>query len=128
MFKATIEVPVQKVQDNLCSAFEGGSNYWYTITEFVKPTSMPHRSDEEGKVVYKHLDYPVNPGGALMIGDAEDPARKPVRLDVAAIQKGLDVMAEKFPRHFSNMMDENGDAITGDVLLQCCVFGDVIYG
>ena len=43
-------------------------------------------------------------------------------------KKGLAIMADKYPKHMNDMINENFDAITGDVLLQCIVFGDVIYG
>lgn len=37
-------------------------------------------------------------------------------------------MAEKFPDHFGDLMSENGDSITDDVLIQCIVLGDIVYG
>lgn len=46
----------------------------------------------------------------------------------AALVLGLRRMADKYPKHFDNFMQENEDAITGDVFLQCVVFGEVIYG
>jgi hypothetical protein len=49
-------------------------------------------------------------------------------LDRVAILEGLRIMAEKEPRHFADFMTENDDADTGDVFLQCCLYGEVIYG
>ena len=59
--------------------------------------------------------------------EAED---KPVvhTLNLAKIKKGLTVMAKKFPEHFGDFHSGNYDMNTGDVFLQCCLFGDVIYG
>jgi len=37
-------------------------------------------------------------------------------------------MAEKYPRHFHNFLEENDDAETGDVFIQCCLFGEIVYG
>ena len=50
------------------------------------------------------------------------------RLDLNAIKKGLQIMAEKYPRHMGDFLNENDDADTGDVFLQCCLFGEAIYG
>lgn len=50
------------------------------------------------------------------------------RLDRAALLRGSDLMAEKFPHHFANVITENADAETGDVYLQCCLFGGIVYG
>jgi hypothetical protein len=32
------------------------------------------------------------------------------------------------PRHFADVLNENDDAGTGDVFLQCCLFGEIIFG
>jgi len=37
-------------------------------------------------------------------------------------------MAEKYPRHFANFAQEAEDAETGDVFIQCCVLGEIVYG
>lgn len=50
------------------------------------------------------------------------------RLDLDSIREGVKIMARDYPLHFSNMFNESGDAETGDVLLQCCVFGKIVYG
>jgi hypothetical protein len=128
----SVKVPITKqlISDLLCSAFEGGSNYWYCIDEFIAPTEMSWQTDPEQ--VFQHLDYPLNDGGALIISDKEDDepvkGKKTYRLDLESITKGLQVMAEKCPRHFADMVSEDFDATTGDVFLQCCLFGEVIYG
>jgi len=125
--KTTVDVPISRVQDMLCCAFEGGSNYWYTIEKFHEPREFPNQFDKPfngGKPeIFRHIDFPTNPGGYLIVSDAQDPASDEPRkekLDLEACERGLQVMAEKYPRHFSNMMTENDDAETGDVFLQCC--------
>lgn len=116
----------QRISDLLCSAFEGGSNYWYIITANIKPAKLTFRTDPDH--IYPHLDYPLNDDGALMIGDLEDDSRPPIRLDLDAIGKGLALMARTQPRHFGDFLAENDDASTADVFLQLCLFGEVIYG
>lgn len=130
--KLMVCVPIliewSRIQDLLCCALEGGSNYWYMIEEFHEPTSMPIRTDE--REVFKHLDYPVNPGGSLVFSDLEEGHKKKERftLNRQSIEKGLTIMADKYPRHFADFQAENDDAITGDVFLQCCLFGEACYG
>ena len=129
--EVNVKVPItkQRISDLLCCAFEGGSNYWYLIDEFIKPPVLEWQNDPEQ--VYQHLDYPLNAGGALIISDKEDDepvkSKKTYRLDLDSITKGIQVMAEKYPRHFADMVSEDFDATTGDVFLQCCLFGEVIY-
>jgi hypothetical protein len=119
-------ISLERISDLLCSAFEGGSNYWYVINEFVEPKALTFRTDKDQ--VYRHLDYPLNEGGALVVGDMEDEDSEDKRLDLEAIERGLKIMAEKYPRHMMDFINENEDADTGDVFLQCCLFGEAIYG
>jgi hypothetical protein len=117
----TISVTRQQVANLLVSAFEGGSNYWYTITEFGNPDKVP--------VEFSHIDLPFSENGYLMIGTNEDgdDGVPDKRLDKEALRTGLMLMARKYPRHFRDLMDDNEDATTGDVFLQCCLFGKVIF-
>ena len=128
-FDLTITIPKQRIADLLCCAFEGGSNYWYIIKESTPPAEMPFRSDPSK--VFKHLDFPLNPFGRLTIttdeGD-EINGKKEWPLDIPAIERGLRVFIEKYPLHFSDFLIENEDATTGDCFLQCCLFGEVVYG
>jgi hypothetical protein len=123
-----IEVSLGRISDLLCSALEGGSNYWYTIETYTEPTSVDFHTKGEG--IFPHLDYPLNPGGALTIGTLDGDefnGQKSWKLDLSAVRKGLALMAAKYPHHFADMLDESGDATTGDVFLQCCLFGEVEY-
>lgn len=110
-FAITMNVPQQVVTDTLISAFEGGSNYWYDDLDRIAPKKTPYISEDcanEGFTLISHehneQKYTVKP---------ED------------YPKALQIMAEKYPRHFGNMIKKNGDAETGDVLLQILCFGDV---
>lgn len=123
-------IPLGRVSDLLTSALEGGSNYWYTIEKAQKPKTWSYSSFEpKGKPSPYTVDIPLNKGGVLFISDMEgDDEKKLYRLDLKAIKRGLQVMASNEPKHWGDFMSENDDAITGDVFLQCCLFGEVIYG
>ena len=49
-------------------------------------------------------------------------------LNLKKIKRGLTIMAKKYPKHFADFLKDDADGDTGDVFLQCCVFGEVIYG
>lgn len=122
-------VPWDKIRNVLCSAFEGGSNYWYRITGYVEPKAgaTPWPGEQES---FPHIDYPVRDGGAVeiedMLKEGGESTVRPVNRET--ITEGLRVMAAKYTRHFLDLCDDSSDATTGDVLLQCVAFGDVIYG
>lgn len=118
----------ERVRDVLCNALEGGSNYWYLITDFVPPAvgDVPWAGETQR---FRHIDYPVRAGGALIIQDNEQlETPESHRVDRDALVRGLHIMAEKHLRHFCDLVLETDDAETADVLLQCTVFGEVIYG
>lgn len=126
-FAVQTQIPIKDVASLLCSAFEGGSSYWASLVDVKEPKEWIY---QEFDSPYAH-EYPVNPGGRVIIRDMEhdgDEDEKVYTLDNKAIQRGLDVMARDYPRHWSDFRKEDYDACTGDVLLQCCLFGDIIYG
>jgi hypothetical protein len=123
-FPLTLDVSLEVLASTLCSGLEGGSGYWARLTEYTPPAEMTFRIDE-GQI-FRHIDYPMNEGGAVTLRDVEE--GKDHRLDLPALKRGAAVMAVKYPRHFADMIGENGDATTGDILVQCAVFGDVVYG
>lgn len=148
----TLPVPRERVADLLCSALEGGSNYWYMITEKINPNlwsfdkrptyDTPQEAEKNINDHFLHY-YPFNEGGALLINDenADEPELKePVRLDMARIYHGLqrwaadsqkedgDESRSSHPHHWSDFMTGNEDEETAEVFLQYCVFGEVIYG
>lgn len=108
----TINIPEQKIVDALVSACEDGSYYW------ARTDGLPY--DRRGKslrlpiTVIEHLD------GAEPV--------KQYLLNKKALTMGLQLMAEKHPHHFANMLTGNGDWITGDVLLQLSTLGELKYG
>lgn len=127
-FTITQTITLEQVSSLLCSAFEGGSNYWYMIEEKINPTIWTFESEpkpEKGN--HWVQDYPLNRGGALLISDKEDKDHRTYRLDLNALQQGLKSMAEKDPHHITSILSEDADAETGDVFLQHCLFGEIVY-
>jgi hypothetical protein len=129
-FTVSQSVSMQRLHDLLITAFEGGSNYWMTDLHLAKLPDGMKKSDFE----FWHGEVPLREGGVLKFADAVEADPKfadesgHYSLDLEKVSQGLHTFASKFPRHYGNFMRENDDAETADVFLQCCVFGDVIYG
>lgn len=125
--KVQQEVSYERIANLLCSAFDPASRgigYWGTVEKYVAPKELAFQSDPEQ--VYQYMDYPLNEGGQIIVRDNEE--EKVHTLDLEAIKKGLQIMADKEPRHFADILDENDDMTTADVFVQCALFGEVIYG
>lgn len=132
----TREVTREQVSNLLCSAFEGGSNYWCRIEKTKAPSTYQFRTEPDGHI-YSHLDYPLNPDGYVIVSDyfgADEGKMVKRKLNYAAIKRGLQLMAEAsakgvdYGHHWHDFITENDDQTTADVFLQFCLFGEVIYG
>lgn len=119
--KRDVEITDQMVYDLLVTAREGGSNYWMENIKYTKPQKEFTPVDGEE---YPFADYPLN-GGTVKITHNDIELHK---LTLEGIERGIAVMAEKYPRHMNDVIIENYDADTADVFLQCCVFGELVYG
>jgi len=117
-----VEITDDMFKDLLCTAFEGGSNYW------IESVTCPDKDKRNPKAEYWH-ECPVY-GDVLEVHTQEDAPddKRHVTLDRAAIEKGMTIFAEKYPKCFQDLLNENADAGTADTFLQCCIFGEAIYG
>jgi hypothetical protein len=134
-FSVTTEIRVtrQRIADVLCSAFESGhygSGYWASIeARYAPETAAPHDKNEgwymvDGEGYPSYASLPLL-GGNVTVKDHEDEDGAQYLLDEAAIKRGLSVLAIK---HLNDILEENDDGDTADNFLQCCLFGEVIYG
>ena len=137
MTKITVEVSDEQIEDLLCSAFEGASGYWARCKEGKEPTE---------KCDYL-FQWPLH-GGSFIVVDIEEMLESDFDDDGVekakigdkgvyevtreSLTRGLEVMASlkkgEGGHHFRNMLQNDTDSETGDVFLQCCIFGKVIYG
>lgn len=134
MFIVKQEIPTARVADLLCSGMEGGIGYWGQIVDYVTPIDYPNGPMDfrfDAKQLFRHIDFPLNPGGAVILeiteaGEVTD--EKVFVLTLDKLEAGLTIMAAKYPRHFANFMAQNEDAETGDVFIQCALFGETVFG
>src|SRR6185312_5817253 len=120
---ATFKVSRQQVAGALWRAFSSQIT-WFRVVEVIEPPTLRFRSIEH--LALRMVDYPLNEGGSIGIVSNE-PSSDVFRLDLKSIRRGLEDLATKYPRHFADLVNENTDTITADVLLQCCLFGELIY-
>ena len=112
----TLNIPLELLSGALCSAVEGGSSYWAALVKYTL--------DEEGI-----LDCESVPDGRARWEFLDIEEDKTHTLDRAALLEGVRVLGEKYPAHLGSLLDEDrSDADTGDALLQCALFGEILYG
>jgi hypothetical protein len=136
------------IQDLLIMAMEGGSNYWVDRVEAVYVNKILRTVEsieemrkyvQEGTGYSDKIDYdvtyplyswlPLMSGGSdVFVYGMEEGETKREYLTREKIGKGLQTMADKYPEHFSAILTEEEDGETADVFLQCCLFGEIVYG
>ena len=57
-----------------------------------------------------------------------DPEGDDHDFNMEVLEKGIDTLLEKAPDAFKDYIDGNNDLCTGMNLIDCCIFGDVVYG
>lgn len=101
----------ERISDLLCTALEGGSNYWADFSCNLKD----------------YYDFTA-PEWTLVVYDMEEDEKQHL-VNYDDIIRGLQTFSTfANGRHFKDFLYENEDAMTGDCFLQCCVFNEVIYG
>lgn len=129
IIKQDIVITKERLDDLLCSAFEGGASYW-AITGVTQ---------QQKDVVEAEFAYQVClNGGEIEVFDAEEPDKKLGVLNAKRLEVALQCMAlgqnekgESKPalkKHFDNFINENDDAETADVFMQMAVMGEIVFG
>jgi len=112
---------LKNIENLLISSLEGGSNYWYTIVDH----NMSDFAGYNPKPYLSTLSTKEN--GFILIQDKENQLKIPFRVDLKSLNEGFGIFKEKYVDHYQDAINENDDAITGDIFLQCVVFGKVIF-
>lgn len=117
-----VSVGIETVRNLFTCAIEGGSSYW---CEKIRPLN----EDEKTSVMRDPTIYMTKGFYAWEEESSDDKPRKKKVIETDIV-KALELMALRYPdTHFKNALDDSAmDAETGDVFLQLCLFGEVVYG
>lgn len=116
--KQVKEINLNDVQDLIETAIEGGIGYWAKLNGGEKKGNPQYLSD-----------YPFT-GGSIFIDEMDnnfETVVKEYKLDLGRIVTGLQLMADVYENHWNDFITGNYDAITGDVLVQLALFGEIKY-
>ena len=122
------EIKRQVLEDIFVTALEGGSNYWYYLSEeaiklirdAVPKSEDPYLSTAILKAIEKGVEVPIN--------DAEDEEEVLGTISLKTIQDRL----QKLSRSGNSdalmaHIKEEGDADTADIVFQYLSFGEIVF-
>lgn len=127
----TIRLPVkiEALVNEVISAVEGGSGYWLREME---TTGSPTKKSKPAYESPAYSDQQFWMDGGTMTVRYDNPEDGPDMvqkvIDLRRLQTGATIMAEKYPQHFADILNENSDATTADVFIQCVLLGEIVYG
>ena len=95
------------LHDIFTTAIEGGINYWASLV------MVDH---DEDNWYARVLDRDAETGFLHVI-------------DKATIREGIRNLAKsEYTHHLDDLVEDNMDATTADVIVQMALFGDIVYG
>jgi len=119
--KYDIELTREERHDLFITALEGGIDYWSrrgavkTSGGDIQTVLYINKDDAE--------DYEVNPSFLV-----EGTVNK-IEIDDWVMQLGLDRLVKSpYQHHVTDVINDNADATTADVIVQMALFGDIVYG
>jgi MoxR-like ATPase len=121
----------KEVLDNVfVTALEGGSNYWASVSnetivlirEAVPSSKNPYFASAMLEAITEHnVEVPIN--------DCEDEDEVLGVISLATMNERLQKLAESDDAWaLDDMLDEDFDATTADVVFQYIVMGEVVFG
>ena len=127
--KIEFEIDDSVLEDVFVTAIEGGSNYWYFLSdEAVRLIRKAVPREEESclsiatfKAVMKGVEVPIH--------DAFDEEEQVGLISLKTMAERLSKLATSDERHhLLAHIEENGDADSADVVFQYLALGEVVYG
>lgn len=125
------EIPRQVLEDIFVTAIEGGSNYWYFLSDeavakirkAVSVDSEPYLSIAISKAI---LDFGVD----VPINDAENEDEVLGTISKETMQDRLQLLSDdaQYKYALESELNEEGDAYSSDIVFQYLSFGEVIFG
>jgi hypothetical protein len=117
----TVQISYDDIANLMISAFEGGSNYWCMSVNPGKEALETFGNDWYTKPEFWASDFTLK-----IVYDPEDTSSTTIYHD--DLIDGLNLMADVYPWHFNAIVVDEADANTADVLWQCMVLKEVVYG
>ena len=135
MRPVTTFITRKQITDLLCSALEGGSNYWFSkrpdwgnLPELKEREDCPHKGKPIGEVYTDMIEWADENGHDWSIFITDEDGTE-CALTMQHFLDGAKCMAHNWPTHFENaFVVDNADADTADVFLQCSIYATICYG
>ena len=122
-----LNITKEQIADQLCTALEGGSNYWYMLGDidriyFDKSLTLV---DNLVRSFLVDKEYELN------VYDIESDEHEPDllgKVTYKSIGNAFTLMGAHYPKQLANIISGDYDADDSNVWFQLATMGEVVYG
>lgn len=123
------KIHLDKFDDVIITALEGGSNYWYQLftddyrDQLVPKTEKrPAFSERIAESLYSKPDF------KLPVYDVENPEELLGIVTQASMFRAFEIAEKDHTTAYEHIMEEEYDASDADILFQLATMGKVVFG
>jgi hypothetical protein len=122
-----LNITKEQIADQLCTALEGGSNYWHMLGDvdriyFDKSLTLV---DNLVRSFLADKEYELN---VYDIESDEDEPDLLGKVTYKSIGNAFTLMGAHYPKQLANIISGDYDADDSDVWFQLATMGEVVYG
>jgi hypothetical protein len=122
-----LNITKEQIADQLCTALEGGSNYWYMLGDidriyFDKSLTLV---DNLVRSFLVDKEYELN---VYDIESGEDEPDLLGKVTYKSIGNAFTLMGTHYPKQLANILSGDYDADDSDVWFQLATMGEVVFG
>lgn len=122
-----LNITKEQIADQLCTALEGGSNYWYMLGDvdriyFDKSLTLV---DNLVRSLLVDKEYELN---VYDIESNEDEPELLGKVTYKSIGNAFTLMGAHYPKQLANIISGDYDADDSDIWFQLATMGEVVFG
>jgi hypothetical protein len=117
----------QQLEDQFTTAYESGSSGWCGLSNEELQRIRAKFRTEELRCPAEYLWDAILAGESIEFYDQEDEDETWV-MNLEKVKEGTEKMFAEHTEHYTDALNECGDAITADVWFQLCLMNDVVFG
>jgi hypothetical protein len=123
------EIKREVLEDIFVTALEGGSNYWYYLSDEAKKLIRDAVPKSEDPYLSTAILKAIERGVEVPINDAEDEEEVLGTVSLKTMQERLQKLAESKNRDaLVSHINEEGDGDSADIVFQYLAFGEIVFG
>lgn len=122
-----LKLSYERLEDVFVGALEGGSNYWYFLSDKAIDIIREKVSKDEDKYLSTAMLKAIMRGAQVPINYAENEDEVLGVISLLTLRDSLQKCAEERPDLIQAVIDENDDACTADCIFQYLVLDTIDF-